>query len=159
DPSVFTPLRKPFADRAEAFRARLKAAEPVQLNALLDFAARAYRRPLTGAESYDLRTLYETLRKKGLDHDQAFRLTLARVFVASPFRSRLERPASADGQSPVSDYELASRLSYFLWSSLPDDELRRVAAAGKLHETDALLAQTRRMLHDGKTRRLATEFA
>ncbi len=159
DPSVFAPLRQPFNDRAAAFRKRLKAAEPIQLNALLEFAARAYRRPLTESESHELRALYATLRKEGLDHDQAFHLTLARVFVGSPFLYRVEQPGSVAGQSPVSDFELASRLSYFLWSSQPDDELRQVAAAGKLHETDVLLAQTRRMLRDGKTRRLATEFA
>jgi hypothetical protein len=58
----------------------------------------------------------------------------------------------------VSDTELATRLSYFLWSSLPDAELLQVAAAGRLHEPEALLTQTRRMLHDGKARRLAEEF-
>ncbi len=159
DPSVFAPLRKPFSDRAAAFRQRLRDAEPIQLKALLDFAARAYRRPLTETESHELRTLYATLRKEGLGHDEAFHLTMARVFVGSPFLYRLEKPGSLAGQSPVSDFELASRLSYFLWSSQPDDELMRIAAAGKFHETGTLLSQTRRMLRDAKTRRLATEFA
>lgn len=62
-------------------------------------------------------------------------------------------------QTPVSDYELASRLSYFLWSSKPDDELLSTASRGDLHESEILLAQMRRMLHDAKTRRLASEFA
>jgi hypothetical protein len=157
DPSVFTPLRKPINDRAAAFRQRMKDTEPVQLEALVAFAARAYRRPLEPSESQDLRVLYQKLRGEGLDHDQSFRLTLARVLIGSPFLYRVETPGAEPG--PVSDDELASRLSYFLWSSQPDDELRRLAAAGKLHETDVLLAQTRRMLRDGKIRRLSTEFA
>jgi hypothetical protein len=60
---------------------------------------------------------------------------------------------------PLSDYEVASRLSYFLWSSMPDDELMKRAAAGDLHKADVLAAQARRMLQDGRTRHLATEFA
>jgi hypothetical protein len=59
----------------------------------------------------------------------------------------------------LSDYALASRLSYFLWSSMPDGELMKHAAAGDLHKPDVLAAQTRRMLQDGRTRNLATEFA
>jgi hypothetical protein len=58
----------------------------------------------------------------------------------------------------VNDWELATRLSYFLWSSLPDDELRSVAAAGRLRDPDVLAAQARRMLKDDRIRRLATEF-
>jgi hypothetical protein len=159
DPSVFMPLRKPFNDRAAALRQRLLDTEPIQQVALIDFAARAYRRPLEPSESQTLRSLYQALRAKGLDHDRSFRLTMARILIGSPFLYRVETPCSGSGQGPVSDHELASRLSYFLWSSLPDQELRRVATAGKLHQTEVLLAQTRRMLRDGKIRRLATEFA
>src|SRR5262249_50302747 len=78
---------------------------------------------------------------------------------APPFLYRVEAPGPGSRQQPVSDFELASRLSYFLWSSLPDDELRSVAAASRLHETGTLLAQARRMLRDDKIRRLATELA
>ena len=59
---------------------------------------------------------------------------------------------------PLNDYELASRLSYFLWSSIPDDELLARAAAGDLHKPDVLKAQAKRMLRDAKVRGLATEF-
>ena len=69
------------------------------------------------------------------------------------------RPAPGGVPGPVSDWELASRLSYFLWSSVPDAELRQEAAAGRLHEPDVLLEQTRRLLGDAHVRRLATEFA
>src|SRR5262249_45992893 len=107
----------------------------------------------------ELRGLYGRLRDEELPHEEALRLTLARILVAPAFLYRVEKPGPGAKAGPVSDWELASRLSYFLWSSQPDDELRQVAAAGKLHETETLLAQTRRMSRDPRTRRLATEFA
>ena len=159
DPKVFEPLRKPFADRADSFRQRLIDTEPKHLAALLDFASRAYRRPLTDSEARELRTLYADLRAQEIPHDEAFRLTLARVLVAAPFLYRIEVPGPGAGPTPVSDWELASRLSYFLSSSGPDDELRRQAEAGRLRDPVTLTAQTRRMLRDERTRRLAIEFA
>jgi hypothetical protein len=159
DPKAFEPLRKPINDRAAAFRQRLIDTEPKHLDALLAFAPRAYRRPLTEAESQDLRHLYASLRAEEIPHDEAFRLTLARVLVAPAFLYRIEKPGLGAGQGPASDGELASRLSYFLWSSQPDEELRSVAAAGRLRDPATLKAQTRRMLRDPRTRRLATEFA
>ncbi len=81
------------------------------------------------------------------------------MLVAPAFLYRIEKPVAGAAQGPVSDWELANRLSYFLWASQPDAELRRAAADGRLHEPDVLTAQTQRMLHDPKTRRLATEFA
>ncbi len=159
NPKALEPMRKPIDDRAAAFRRLLIDCEPRQIEALVDFAARAYRRPLTATESRGLHALYESLRKEGIPHDQAFRLTLARILVSPAFLYRLEQPVAGAGQGPVSDWELASRLSYFLWASQPDAELRQAAAAGRLHEPDVLIAQTRRMLRDAKTRRLATEFA
>src|SRR5205814_4119224 len=72
---------------------------------------------------------------------------------------RAEKPGSGAEPEPVSDWELASRLSYFLWSSAPDSELRALAVTGKLHHPGVLAAQTRRMLRDPRVRRLATEFA
>jgi Protein of unknown function (DUF1592)/Protein of unknown function (DUF1588)/Protein of unknown function (DUF1587)/Protein of unknown function (DUF1585)/Protein of unknown function (DUF1595)/Cytochrome C oxidase, cbb3-type, subunit III len=159
DPKVFEPLRKPIHDRESAFRQRLIDTQPKHFEALLGFAARAYRRPLTADETHSLRAFYDNLRKEGIPHDEAFRLTLARVLIAPAFLYKVETPGPGTGQGRVSDYELASRLSYFLWSSQPDDELRQLAATGQLHETDKLVDQTRRMLGDTKTRRLATEFA
>jgi hypothetical protein len=102
--------------------------------------------------------LYDQLRKEEIPHSEAIRLTLARVLVAPAFLYHIERPASGTGQAPVTDQELASRLSYFLWSAPPDAELRQVAAQGRLHETDVLVGQMRRMLQSGATRRLAIEF-
>ena len=153
------PLQKPFEERAARYRERLIENEPVQLDALVEFAARAYRRPLSRQESADLRDLYARLRQLELSHEAAFRLTLARVFVASPFLYRLEKTPLDVEAAPVSDWELASRLSYFLWSSLPDPELLSLAAEGKLQEPEVLAGQARRMLRDPRMRRLATEFS
>ncbi|WP_406695846.1 DUF1592 domain-containing protein [Singulisphaera sp. Ch08] len=159
DPKVFEPLRLPINERAEAFRRRLVESEPQQVDTLLDFAARAYRRRLTGPEGSQLLDLYKGLRAQKIPHEEAFRLTLARVLVAPSFLYRAEKPVPGAGQGPVSSYELATRLSYFLWSSQPDRELRELAESGKLADPEILASQTRRMLKDDKTRRLATEFA
>ncbi len=144
DPKVFEPLRQPINDRAAAFRQLLVECEPQQLQALIDFASLAYRRPLTGNEAVGLNALYAKLRQEELPHEEAFRLTLARVLVGPAFLYRIEKPVAGAGQGPISDWELASRLSYFLWASQPDAELRRAADDGRLHEPDVLLAQTRR---------------
>jgi hypothetical protein len=159
DPKVFEPLRGPVNERAAAFRRRLVDTEAGHLSSLIDFADRAYRRPLTDAEQRQVHEFYDALRKQDLPHEDAFRLTLARVLIAPAFLYKVEKPGEGAAQSPVSDWELASRLSYFLWSSLPDDQLRRAAADARLHNSDELAAQTRRMLNDPRTRRLATEFA
>jgi len=153
------PMRAPINARAAAFKQRLVDTQPRHLDAVLEFANRAYRRPLTAAETAELRGLYRKLRAEELPHEDAIRLTLARVLVAPAFLYRLEKAAPGSEPGPVSDHELATRLSYFLWSSAPDAELRALAAAGKLREPAVLAAQTRRMLRDPRVRRLATEFA
>jgi len=159
DPKVFEPLRKPIQDRAAAFRQLLLETQPKHVEAVIEFADRAYRRPLAETEKSELRALYQKLREQELPHEEAVRLTLARVLVSPAFLYRLEKPGPGVEPSPVSDWELASRLSYFLWSTMPDAELRQVAAAGRLRDPDVLAAQARRMLRDPRARRLATEFA
>ena len=139
-------------------RTRL-AAEPSHLKSLADFAERAYRRPLAAAEREELLAFYRRLREKDrLPHEEAFRDTLASVLLSPHFCYRFDLAPQTAGQQPLSDYALASRLSYFLWSSMPDAELLSHAAAGDLRQTEVLLAQTRRMLRDPKVRGLAVEF-
>lgn len=159
DPSAFTPMREPIKQRAEEFKKLLVATQPAHLDAVLKFAGGAYRRPLADAEKDELRALYHKLRAEDIPHAEAIRLTLARTLVAPAFLYRAEKPVAGDKPGPVGDSELATRLSYFLWSSAPDAELRAVAASGKLRKPDVLTAQMRRMLKDARTRRLATEFA
>ena len=154
-------LRIPTRKRAEAFRARLKKTEPIHLSAVLELAERAWRRPLPDADKKELRGLYETFRAKELSHERAIRLVLARVLTSPAFLYRLEQPAVTQNKrwSSVNNRELASRLSFFLWSTMPDDELQS-ALKGKLPASDrVVVAQTRRMLDDPRTRRLAVEFA
>jgi hypothetical protein len=93
-----------------------------------------------------------------MPHDEAFRNVLARVLVSPSFLLHLEDPPPGTKPRPVSNWELASRLSYFLWGSIPDEELRRAAAAGNLHDPKELERQTRRMLKDDRVRGLAIEF-
>jgi hypothetical protein len=159
DPKLFEPYRKPIYDAAAAHRQALLDAEPRQLDALVAFAEKAYRRPLSTSGAEDLRGLYRRLRTDSLSHEEAFRLTLARVFAAPAFLYRIEQAPAGAAPGPVSDWELAGRLSYFLWSSTPDDELGEMAAAGKLQSEDGIAAQARRMLRDARVSRLATEFA
>jgi mono/diheme cytochrome c family protein len=143
----------------EVERDRL-AAEPSHLAALVKFAERAYRRPLTAAERDDLLAFYHKLRREDeLGHEEALRDTLVTVLMSPHFCYRIDLAESGTAARPLSDYALASRLSYFLWSSMPDDELLAHAAAGDLHRPEVLTAQARRMLRDPRVRGLATEFA
>jgi hypothetical protein len=159
DPSAFEPLREPIKRHAEEFKKLLVETQPAHFDAVLRFAEGAYRRPLTSSEKDELRGLYKKLRDEDLPHDQAIRLVLARVLIAPAFLYRAEQAQPGGRPSPVDDWALATRLSYFLWSSAPDHELRAAAASGALREPAVLAAQTRRMLRDPRVRRLATEFA
>ncbi len=133
-------------------------AQPGHVGDALDFASRAWRRPLTPAEKASLRAFYEKSRAASkLDHDGAIRALVARILVSPAFLYRVETAARGP-QKPLSGWEMASRMSFFLWSSVPDDELRRAAAAGELSDTVAIARQVKRMTADPKARRLATEF-
>jgi hypothetical protein len=134
-------------------------AEPLHLAWLEKFAERAYRRPLTAAERGDVTAFYRALRdKEGLTHEEAVRDTVVSVLMSPYFCYRID-PTAGRGTQPLTDYALASRLSYFIWASMPDGELMARAAAGDLHKPEVLAAQARRMLRDPKARGLATEFA
>ena len=151
--------RKPkFKQDADDFLKWEEAVIPMQMDALLAFAGKAFRRPLQEKEKGDLRTLYDAVRKKGAGHDEAFRGVLAGILASPSFLFRIEAVSKGREPTPVSDLELATRLSYFLWSSMPDDELRQLAAAGKLRDPQVLAAQTQRMMKDARTRSLAIEF-
>ncbi len=154
----FVGLRPAFQAKADALVKDEAAAEPKQLDALLRFAERAYRRPLAGDEKAGLLNLYRAVRAKGAGHDEAFRGVLARVLVAPAFLFRVEQAPPGRAAGPVTDWELATRLSYFLWASAPDDELRRLAAEGKLRDPAVLTAQVTRLLADDRVRALAIEF-
>ncbi|HEV3118752.1 MAG TPA: DUF1592 domain-containing protein, partial [Gemmataceae bacterium] len=157
--AYFESQREPFRIRAEAFERERLEAEPRQLEALGQFASRTYRRALQARENDELLNLYTTLRKKGMAHEEAFAAVLSRILISPSFLYRVEHAPTGESSQPVSDWELASRLSYTLWATMPDEELRRVAAAGRLHNQKILSAQVARMLKDAKVRGLAVEFA
>jgi hypothetical protein len=146
------------ADMREVERAR-RAAEPSHLEALVRFAERAYRRPLSASERHGVLAFYDKLRQKDeLGHEEALRDTLVSVLLSPHFCYRLDLAGQGTAVRPLSDYALASRLSYFLWSSMPDAELLAHAAAADLHRPGVLTSQARRMLRDPRVRGLATEF-
>jgi hypothetical protein len=149
-----------------------RGAEPSHLAALATFAARAYRRPLSAAERDDVLAFYRKLRERDqLSHEDAMRDTVVSVLLSPRFCYRVDLPpagatnrtgpvrAETPEVQPLSDYALASRLSYFLWSSMPDEELLAHAAAGDLHQREMLVGQARRMLRDARIRGLAEQFA
>jgi Protein of unknown function (DUF1592)/Protein of unknown function (DUF1588)/Protein of unknown function (DUF1587)/Protein of unknown function (DUF1595)/Protein of unknown function (DUF1585)/Cytochrome C oxidase, cbb3-type, subunit III len=164
---------RPLRAHYDAVHAAQKAARPGQVADCLEFAARAWRRPLSEKEKLSLRSFYEKTMAADPDHRKAIRALLARILIAPQFLYRVEQVAGASRinsmqvirqLSPASDvgrltdWEVAGRLSYFLWSSIPDDELRRAAGAGELSGTDGIKRQVQRMLADPKARRMATEF-
>jgi mono/diheme cytochrome c family protein len=153
-----------------------EAAEPLHLERLLKFADRAYRRPLAQTQRERIVAFYRALRKENsLTHEEAIRNSIAGILMSPEFSYRIDlvdglkgargrtvaaRPAAgAPTRAPISAYALASKLSYFLWSSMPDEELLSRAAAGDLQKPDILIAQARRMWKDSRARGLAVEFA
>jgi hypothetical protein len=157
------PLRR----ESESVLAAQAAARLGHLEDCLQFAGRAWRRPLGEKERQSLKALYQKTLSIDNDHRKAIRVLLARILIAPQFLYRLEQAYGAPAiqtvadQSPVrrlTNWEMASRLSYFLWASIPDDELQRAAAAGELSSEAGIRRQVQRMLADPKARRLATEF-
>ena len=125
-------------------------------------AHRAYRRPVSDDDMRELFAFYEAGRKRG-DFDEGIRSALTRI-LASPYflyRVTATDPANKMAESiyRVNDLDLASRLSFFLWSSVPDNELLKVAEAGQLKDPAVLDRQVRRMLADPRAETLSTNFA
>ncbi len=166
DPSAFEPLRQPILDRAAAYRQQRLDVQPVHVQAVVEFARHAFRRPLTDKEVSDLHALYANLIVAEVDHEAAIRLLLARILVSPAFLYRMEAGDEetlqiADGEIQMrrlSDHELATRISYFLTASPPDDALLALADRGDLHDAVALDREAERLLQSSLARNLATEF-
>ncbi|MBZ5579196.1 MAG: DUF1592 domain-containing protein [Acidobacteriia bacterium] len=128
---------------------------------LTRLAKRAYRRPVTASEIDGLLDFYRSGRS-GQTFEAGIELGLRRL-LASPsfvFRPEVERANAAPGTTyRLSDYELASRLSFFLWSSIPDEELLRAAGQGRLHRPEVLAGEVERMLGDPRSQALIENFA
>ena len=153
------PLKQRVTDYANAFRTRLRETEPLHLQAIVDFAVRAWRQDVAEAEVHQLRQLYAAFREAGTAHEPACRLLLTRVLSSPNFLFKIENQKSGVAATAVSNQELAIRLSYFLWSSQPDEALRSAARQGLLTQSETVLSQTHRLLAEGRSRRMAIEFA
>ena len=127
---------------------------------LQTLARRAYRRPVTDADIKPLLTFYATGRKEK-SYEYGIETALRAMLVSPEFLFRVERdPANAaTGAHRVNDVELASRLSFFLWSSIPDDELLTLADQGKLKDAKVVEAQVARMLEDPKSKAFVSNFS
>ena len=136
-------------------------AEQCARSILSSLARRAYRRPVTDADLDMLLEFYRAGRRDG-DFERGIQVALERLLASPDFLFRIveDRQDSAPGAVyAISDLELASRLSFFLWSSIPDDELLEVASRGELQDEAVLVEQTRRMLADPRSASLITNFA
>jgi hypothetical protein len=128
---------------------------------LAALARLAFRRPVSTREVTRLTALVARAQSNGLSFEQAMRVGVEAILVSPNFLYRIERDPNPQVATahPVNDFELASRLSYFLWSSMPDQELLRVAGEHRLSEPDVLHAQVRRLLADPKAEALVDNFA
>ncbi|MGE0393646.1 MAG: DUF1592 domain-containing protein, partial [Vicinamibacterales bacterium] len=156
-----TPVASPSRDRIMVCRPASAAGEaPCATTILTRIARRAYRRPVTPADVRSLMAFYTEGRRDG-GFEAGIQLALEKLMVSPDFLFRVERdPGGAKPGSVyrVSDVELASRLSFFLWSSMPDDQLLALAEQGRLREPAVLERQVRRMLADPKAQALVDNF-
>lgn len=136
---------------------------PCARRILSRLATQAYRRPVSESDVEGLMSFYQSGRDEG-DFESGIRTSVQAILASPQFLFRLERNRSRDSAGPdaifrLSDVELASRLSFFLWSTGPDEELLTLAADGALSDPDTLAAQVSRMLDDPRSEALATRFA
>jgi mono/diheme cytochrome c family protein len=158
----------PFPAKVEkASRKKILTCDPNTGAACVDkilstLARRAYRRPVTKAEVASLAKFVAMAKAEGQSVEQGIQLSIQAMLVSPHFLFRIERdldPTDPSKVHKISDLELASRLSYFLWTSMPDDELLSLAEAGKLRQPGILEAQVKRMLADERSSALADNFA
>lgn len=126
---------------------------------LSELAPRAYRRPATKTEIDELMQVYNKAADAGATPAQSLQYAITAILVEPQFLFRIEQNPKPGVIERVNDFELASRLSYFLWSSMPDAELMRLAQANRLHLPPVLDAQVTRMIADPKSSALAENFA
>lgn len=125
------------------------------------FASRAFRRPVTAPELDRIMAVYKSVRKGGDTYEKAIQIGVQAVLVSPNFLYRAEtddRPVEGKTNVPLNGYDYASRISYFLWSSMPDRELTEAASVGKIVDPRVADAQVERMLADPKAKALADDF-
>lgn len=132
------------------------------VSVLKPFVKRAFRGPVSDAEVSNFVNIVEMATSDGESFEQGIQYAVQAVLVSPRFLFRIEMDARPDdpmAERTVTDYELASRLSYFLWSSMPDEELFDLAERGQLRDPDVLRTQVHRLLNDSKSRALVDNFA
>ena len=122
------------------------------------FVRAAYRRPADAATVSRLMTMYDRAAERGDPYEERVKLALKTVLVSPAFLFQIETGQEKQGIYPIGQHELATRLSYFLWASTPDEELLRLADEGKLQDAKVLAAQVDRMLDDPRSRAFANSF-
>ena len=134
---------------------------PCAQKILANLSRRAYRRPVSDSDVKPLVALYQNARREG-DFDSAIQRAIAAMLVSPNFLFRVEAELSISSREAayrIGDVELASRLSFFLWSGIPDDQLLELAEKGRLSDPRVLQEQVRRMLEDPKSDALVSNFA
>jgi len=140
------------------FPSKLRRDEVTYAGSVLEvFMSRAFRRPVSQEEVAPYRKFFQLVSKSSSSFEEAIRETLAMVLVSPDFLYLVE--PSGDSKRRVSDWELASRLSYFLWSTMPDQRLFQLARKGTLHESIVLRAEVARMLKDKRSWQFMEQFA
>lgn len=125
-------------------------------------ASRAFRRPASIDEVRRLVELAASVRAEGGSYEEGIQVAIQAVLVSPHFLFKVEQYRSPDASGkmpPISDYELATRISYFLWSSMPDDELLLMAHEGKIRDRKTLLTKVARMMQDPRANRFVENFA
>ncbi len=148
---------RPDPKNKDTLAAERDAAKAIVTN----FASKAFRRPVTTVQLDRLMKLFDAAKKNGQVFEECVRFALKGVLVSPSFifRAEPDRPTKEpNGAYPLDDWEIASRLSYFLWSSMPDDALFALAKAGKLRDPQIITSEVQRMLKDPKAKSLGTGF-
>jgi hypothetical protein len=156
-----TPSRKRIFTCRPSTKDSTAAEERCATSILSTLARRAYRRPVT-AEDLRVPTQFYKNARAETDFDAGIEMALRAILTSPEFLFRVERDsatASPNQNYRITDIGLASRLSFFLWSSIPDDELLNLAIQNRLHEPSVLAQQTRRMMADSRSKALVTNFA
>ncbi|RMF39723.1 MAG: DUF1592 domain-containing protein [Planctomycetota bacterium] len=165
-PDPVRSIAREYFDQWVSMQRLAASAQPQHVRWLAEFASRCWRRPLLPAEIQRIESEYRELRRRGVQHAEAVRGGIARILVSPHCLYRVEpmpgtQPVAHDSKPDMvllSDYELASRLSFLIWSSLPDDQLLDAARRSTLRNPDELQRQVRRMMQSPNSKRMAREF-
>jgi hypothetical protein len=155
-------LRKKIMTQTVDAKATAKEKQEAAIAILRPFVVHAYRRPVAADEMTRFGRFIELADKNGDDFEKGIQLAMKAALCSPNFLFRVEKDFRIVGEKfaePITQFELATRLSYFLWSSMPDDELFDLAKQGKLRDKAVLEKQVRRMLTDAKSRALTENFA